>query len=224
MLPSYQTVVYLFCFIIILLLVFFFFLLQRHKYRNSGSRCLSHVLLYTSFCPSLYRCYFFLFFSESILLEVKSHCKLSQTRFRLGLDRLNLNCYCFNTCSFFLWLSNSFFFLLLFVLLWISFYATLVCHVAIALCNIQYMRTGNFFLFFFVFFKVCNVSYSFQSLFLWFSVIFLCDQALCTLSHKAGFPGDYLVSVKLKKLWCIVKIHFELKYILLQATCLCLSV
>lgn len=47
-----------------------------------------------------------------------------------------------------------------------DFYATLVCHVATALCNIHYMMTGKPFCFCFSFyFFECNVSYSLRSYF-----------------------------------------------------------
>lgn len=54
----------------------------------------------------------------------------------------NLNCYCFNTCRFFVALFYFIFYFFRFILLFL-FCATLVCHVAIALCNIYSMRTGK---------------------------------------------------------------------------------
>ncbi len=91
-------------------------------------------------------------FSDYILVKVKSHCKLSvifrhkskQTWFTKS--ELLLFSYLYFFCGF---------------LFAFDFYATLVCHVATALCNIHYMRTGKPFLIFFG----CNVSYSLRSYF-----------------------------------------------------------
>lgn len=54
-LPSYQTVVFGFSYVCLdWSKCLFLFSLERRVYRNSGSRYSSHVLLDTSFCPSVW--------------------------------------------------------------------------------------------------------------------------------------------------------------------------
>lgn len=98
--------------------------------------------------------------ADYILVKVKSHCKLSVI-FRLKSKQTWFTKSELLLCSYLYFIFVAFWFLFAF-----DFYATLVCHVATALCNIHYMRTGKAFLFsFFLLFFGCNVSYSLRSYF-----------------------------------------------------------
>lgn len=113
---------------------------------DSGSMCLFNVwLCYTSILTIWFWSVLNLFspfwaFWSTVSGQRSIHAAIYRI---ICLDHLNNTLVIiwtvtvFNTCRFFLWLCFYF----LFCFCW--FYATLVCHVAIALCNISSTRTGE---------------------------------------------------------------------------------